>query len=74
VGASYPGSDASGERIDQITATPNIRIRPFTVIEAVEGAGRLERFVRCVESGESAAEERRAVRVHRHTAPQRLGA
>lgn len=31
--------------IEQIAATPNIRIRPHTTVEAVEGDGRLERVV-----------------------------
>jgi thioredoxin reductase (NADPH) len=31
--------------IDQLAATPNIRIRPRTIVEKVEGGGRLERVV-----------------------------
>lgn len=44
--------------IDGINQTPNIRVRPFTEIEAVEGEGRLQRVVvRCSSSGEATTDD-----------------
>ena len=44
--------------IDQIAATPNIRVRPLTTVEAVEGVDRLERVVvSSVDTGLTVAEE-----------------
>jgi len=54
------GLDLSMSRylIDRINETPNIRVRPCTEIEAVEGEGRLERVVvRCASSDEVTTDE-----------------
>jgi thioredoxin reductase (NADPH) len=56
--------------IDQIAATSNIRLRPMTVIESVEGSGRLERVVvRNVETNETTTEEVDALFVFIGTRP-----
>jgi thioredoxin reductase (NADPH) len=56
--------------IDQIAATPNIRLRVLTELDAVEGADRLERVgLRAVGSGETTVEEMDAVFVFIGTRP-----
>jgi thioredoxin reductase (NADPH) len=56
--------------VEQIATTPNIRVRPFTEVQAVEGAGRLERVVlRCATSGEITTEEMDALFVFIGTRP-----
>jgi thioredoxin reductase (NADPH) len=56
--------------IEQIATTPNIKVRPFTEVEAVEGDGRLERVVvRCANSGEVTTEEMDALFVFIGTRP-----
>src|SRR4029079_12792586 len=56
--------------IEQIAATSNIRVRPFSVVEAVEGSGRLERVsVRAVQTDESMVEEVDALFVFIGTRP-----
>jgi thioredoxin reductase (NADPH) len=56
--------------IDQINTTPNIRIRPFTEVEAAEGEGRLERVtVRCATSNEVTTEEVAALFIFIGTRP-----
>ena len=56
--------------VDQIETTPKIRMRPFSVIEAVEGDGRLERVVvRCVTGDEVTTEEMDALFVFIGTRP-----
>ncbi len=55
---------------DQIATTPNVRVRPFTVLEAVEGEGRLERVVvRCLSTEEVTTEEMDALFVFIGTRP-----
>jgi thioredoxin reductase (NADPH) len=56
--------------IDQIASTPNIKVRPFTEVVAVEGDGRLERVVvRCANSGEVTTEDMAALFVFIGTRP-----
>jgi thioredoxin reductase (NADPH) len=56
--------------IEQIASTPNIKVRPFTEIQSVEGDGRLERVVvRCATSGEVTTEEMDALFVFIGTRP-----
>ena len=56
--------------IDQIAATPNIRVRPLTELDAVEGAERLERVrVRAVDTGDTSTEDMDAVFVFIGTRP-----
>jgi thioredoxin reductase (NADPH) len=56
--------------IDQINTTPNIRIRPFTEVEAAEGEGRLERVtVRCATSNEVTTEDVAALFIFIGTRP-----
>jgi thioredoxin reductase (NADPH) len=57
--------------IDQIAASPKIRLRASTVLERVEGEGRLERVrLTSLEDGTSAVEEADAVFVFIGTHPQ----
>jgi len=56
--------------IDQIAKTPNIRLRPRTELERVEGSGRVERVVLKSLDGTSATEEADAVFVFIGTRPQ----
>ena len=60
--------------IDQIAKTPNIRLRPRTDVERVEGDGHVERVVlRSLDDGDVPGRGgRRAVRVHRHASAQRV--
>ncbi len=54
----------------RIATTPNIRLRPFTEVRSVEGAGRLERVVvRCVTSDEVTTEDMDALFVFIGTRP-----
>jgi thioredoxin reductase (NADPH) len=56
--------------IDQIVATPNIAVRGSTVLEAVEGAERLERVaLRSVDSGQTTVEPVDAVFIFIGTRP-----
>ena len=56
--------------IDQIAATPNIRLRPRTELERVEGTDRLERVVlKSVTDGSTTVEEMQAVFVFIGTRP-----
>jgi thioredoxin reductase (NADPH) len=56
--------------IEQIARTPNIKVRPFTEVEAVEGAGRLERVVmRCANSSDVTTEDMDALFVFIGTRP-----
>ena len=61
--------------IDQIEKTPNIRLRPRTELERVEGDGHVER-VALIAGRRRGQDEgsRRGVRVHRHPAAKRLAA
>lgn len=57
--------------VDQIAASPKIRLRPLTVLERVEGNGRLERVtLTSLEDGTSKVEEADAVFVFIGTRPQ----
>ena len=56
--------------IDQIETTPNIRLRPRTELERVDGNGHVERVVLKQESGASAAEDVDAVFVFIGTKPR----
>ena len=56
--------------IDQIAATPNIRLRPRTELERVEGSDRLERVVlKSASDGSTTAEDMHAVFVFIGTRP-----
>jgi thioredoxin reductase (NADPH) len=56
--------------VDRIANNPNIRLRPFTEVRSVEGAGRLERVVvRCVTSDEVTTEDMDALFVFIGTRP-----
>jgi thioredoxin reductase (NADPH) len=57
--------------IDQIASTPNIRVRPRTEIECVEGDGRVERvLMRTIDDGTGTAEAVDAVFIFIGTRPQ----
>lgn len=57
--------------IDQIRATPNIRLRPLTELDAVEGDGRVERVVlRSLREGAACEEKVDAVFIFIGTRPQ----
>jgi thioredoxin reductase (NADPH) len=57
--------------IDQLGKTPNVRIRPWTEVEAMEGGEHLERVVlRSVETGESSVEPAGAVFIFIGTRPR----
>lgn len=57
--------------MDQISATPNVRLRPSTVLERVEGEGRLERVtLNSLETGTATVEEADALFVFIGTRPQ----
>jgi thioredoxin reductase (NADPH) len=57
--------------VDQIAATPNIRVRPRTELERVEGEGRLERVVlRSLDDGSELSEDAGAVFVFIGTRPR----
>ena len=57
--------------IDQIEKTPNIRVRPRTIIERVEGEGRVERVaLRSLDDGSCRVEEADALLVFIGTRPQ----
>ena len=56
--------------IDQIAATPNIRLRPRTELECVQGAGHVERVILRSLDGTSSDEEVDAVFIFIGTRPQ----
>ena len=56
--------------IDQITGTPNIRLRPRTELECVQGAGHVERVILRSLDGTSSDEEVDAVFIFIGTRPQ----
>jgi len=57
--------------VDQIAASPRITVRPLTILERVEGEGRLERVkLTSVADGSSTVEEAAAVFIYIGTRPQ----
>ena len=62
--------------IEQIEKTPNIRLRPRTELERVDGDGHVERVtLASVDDGTSSSRGgRRGLRVHRHEAEERVAA
>jgi thioredoxin reductase (NADPH) len=57
--------------VDQLAATPNIRVRPRTELAAVEGSGRVERVVlQCLADNAALAEDVDAVFIFIGTRPQ----
>ena len=56
--------------VDQIAATPNITLKPHTIVERVEGDGRLERaLLKSLDTGECRLEEIAALFVFIGTRP-----
>ena len=56
--------------VDQLAAIPNVRIRPLTVAERMEGNGRLERVhLRCVADNSVSVEEVQAIFIFIGTRP-----
>jgi thioredoxin reductase (NADPH) len=65
------GDTMSQYLIDQIAATPNITVLPRTIVERVEGNGRLERvLLKTVDSGECRLEDVAALFVFIGTRPR----